>query len=59
MREAVGAVVWREELERYGWRCYQDIRNAIDAKSPSVKENVAACYWALDRRRQGLLFPQP
>ena len=48
MREKVGEVAWREEFERYGWRSFQDLRNAIDNKSPNAKEKATECYWHLD-----------
>jgi hypothetical protein len=53
IREKVGEVAWREELERHGWRDFQAIRNALDAKTPNVREQVAECYWHLDARKEG------
>lgn len=53
IREKVGEVAWREELERHGWRDFQAIRNALDAKTPNVREKVAECYWHLDARKEG------
>jgi energy-coupling factor transporter ATP-binding protein EcfA2 len=47
-REAVGEVQWREMLDRYGWKSFADIRKALDAKRPEVKEQVAQCYSHLD-----------
>ncbi len=44
IREEVGEVQWREVLEIYGWNCFQDIRKALDAKAPGVREKVAECY---------------
>ena len=49
VREEVGEVVYREELERYGWHSFEEMRNAIDTKKvPNVKEQVAECYRRLD-----------
>jgi ribosomal protein L37AE/L43A len=47
MREKVGEVAWREELERYSWRSFQDLRNAIDNRAPNAKEKATECYWHL------------
>jgi ribosomal protein L37AE/L43A len=48
VREKVGEIAWLGELERYGWRSFQDMRNALDAKAPNVREKIAECYWHLD-----------
>lgn len=48
VREKVGEIAWLGELERYGWRSFQDMRNALDAKAPNVRERIAECYWHLD-----------
>jgi AAA domain len=48
VREKVGEIAWLAELERYGWRSFQDMRNALDAKMPNVREKIAECYWHLD-----------
>ena len=48
MREAVGEVAYREELERYGWKDFQTMRAAIDNRTPNAKEKAAECYWHLD-----------
>jgi hypothetical protein len=48
IREKVGEVAWREELERYGWRSFQDVRNAIDNKALNAKEKAVECYRDLD-----------
>jgi hypothetical protein len=52
MREKVGEVAWREELERYGWRSFQDLRNAIDNRSPQAKEKATECYWHLNALKE-------
>jgi len=55
VRERVGEVIWREVLDRYGWKGFPDIRSALDAKSPGVRERVAECYSHLDAiARQGV-----
>jgi hypothetical protein len=48
MRERVGESVWRAELERYGWRNFQDIRNAIDNRTPGAPEKAADLYFHLE-----------
>jgi len=48
IREKVGEVQWRGVLESYGWKGFPDIRSALDAKSPGVRERVAECYSHLD-----------
>jgi hypothetical protein len=48
VREAVGEVQWRQVLEGYGWTGFPDIRKALDAKGPGVRERVAECYSHLD-----------
>jgi energy-coupling factor transporter ATP-binding protein EcfA2 len=52
MRERVGEVAYREELERYGWASFLHIRNALKAQDTlvTVKANVADCYWRMDDR---------
>ena len=35
-------------LERYGWRDFQALRNAIDNKAPNAKEKATEAYWHLD-----------
>jgi hypothetical protein len=37
-------------LQRNGfhWRSFQDLRNAIDNKSPNAQEKATECYWHLD-----------
>jgi len=54
MREAVGEVIWREELERWGWSSFNDVRNAIENKSPQAREKTAALFDALDARKGGI-----
>jgi len=53
VREAVGEVAWREELERWGWNSFNDIRNALDNKAPQAREKVATLYHALLVRKEG------
>jgi hypothetical protein len=54
MREAVGEVAWREELERYGWADFTGIRNSLDAKrDPQVREKVSDLYRHLEARKGG------
>jgi len=57
MRERVGEVAWLGELERYGWRCFQDIVKALDsAKGPAkdaVMSKVADCYDHLNMLKGG------
>jgi ribosomal protein L37AE/L43A len=53
IREKVGEVAWREELERYGWSSFQDLRNAIDNRTPNAKEKAMECYWHLDATVRG------
>ena len=53
IREKVGEVLWLGELERYGWHSFQEMRNALDAKGPNIREKVAACYWGLDAITKG------
>ena len=48
IREAAGEVAYRDELERYGWRDFQAMRNAIDNKAPNAKEKAVEAYWHLD-----------
>jgi hypothetical protein len=48
MRERVGENAWRQELERWGWTSFQDLRNAIVNNSPKAKEKAVECYWTLD-----------
>jgi hypothetical protein len=48
VREKVGEIAWLGELECYGWRSFQDMRYALDAKAPNVRERLAECYWHLD-----------
>lgn len=48
IREKVGETAWLQELDRYGWRSFQDMRNAIDNKAPNAKEKAVECYWHLD-----------
>jgi hypothetical protein len=48
IREAVGEVQWRQVLEGYGWTGFPDIRKALDAKSPGMREKVAECFSHLD-----------
>jgi hypothetical protein len=48
IREAAGEVAYRSELERYGWRSFQEMRNAIDNKAPNAKEKAVEAYWHLD-----------
>ena len=48
IREAVGETAWREELERYSWHSFQDLRNAIDNRTPNAKEKATECYWHLE-----------
>jgi len=52
-RESVGETAYLEELNRYGWRNFQELRNAIDAKAPGIKDKVADCYWHLLARKEG------
>ena len=54
MREGVGEVIWREELERWGWSSFNDVRNAIENKSPQAREKTAALFDALDARKGGI-----
>ena len=50
MRERVGEVAWRAELERYGWNSFKDIRNALDAQTKNavmrkqVGRKAIECY---------------
>jgi hypothetical protein len=52
IRERVGEVIWREHLERYGWREPVDIRNAMGSRDTEVKtlarKNARELYWHLD-----------
>lgn len=52
VRERVGEAVWREQVERCGWREYQDIRNAMDSRDAATKamakEKATDLYWQLD-----------
>lgn len=48
IREAVGETAWLGELERWGWKSFQDLRNAIDRREPRAIEKATQCYWALD-----------
>ena len=48
IREKAGEVAYREELERYGWKCFQDLRKAIDSRAPQAKEKATECYWHLE-----------
>jgi hypothetical protein len=48
MRERVGETAWLQELERYGWKSFQDMRNSIDNRKPNAKENAADVYWHLE-----------
>ena len=52
MRERVGEVAFREEMERYGWASFLHVRNALKAQEtlPAVKAQVADCYWRMDDR---------
>jgi hypothetical protein len=51
-RERVGEVLWRERLERCGWRELVDIRNAMDSRDAAAKatarQTARELYWALD-----------
>jgi len=40
-REKVGEVVYRAELERFGWKSAEDIKRAIDRKHPQAREHAA------------------
>jgi ribosomal protein L37AE/L43A len=61
MREQIGETAWLEELERYGWRSFQDMRNAYDAaaglRDPKTKDamkgKIADCYQHMDARKGG------
>lgn len=48
VREAVGEVEWRGELERWGWHRFPDIRAALDSKDRAArdraKQSVVECY---------------
>ena len=50
-RQEVGEVRFREELDRYGWREFKDIRKALDSKDEAAKllakAQAAECYWRL------------
>jgi hypothetical protein len=48
IREAVGETAWRGELEQFGWKTFQDMRNAIDNRSPNAREKAWACYCQLE-----------
>ncbi len=48
IREAVGETAWRGELEQFGWKVFQDMRNAIDNRSPNAREKAWACYCQLE-----------
>ncbi len=44
IRERVGEVVYRSELERYGWTRFDDIKNAIECKTPLAESKAAEVY---------------
>ncbi len=48
MRRQAGDTAWLSELERFGWRGFQDLRNAIDNKSPNAMQKATEIYWHLD-----------
>ena len=48
IREKVGEVAYRDELDRYGWKNFQEMRNAIDNRRANAKEQANECYWHLE-----------
>ena len=48
VREKVGEVVYRDELDRYGWKNFQEMRLAIDNRKPNAKDQANECYWHLE-----------
>ena len=43
-REKAGEAAWLQELGRYGWHSLQEMRNAIDNRTPHAKEKAVECY---------------
>lgn len=52
IREKVGELAYRDELERWGWTGFQDLRNAIDSRDKvshdRATQKAVECYWHLD-----------
>lgn len=48
IREIVAETAYRGELEQFGWKSFQDMRNAIDNRSPNAREKAWACYCQLE-----------
>ena len=44
MRKELGETAYLGELERYGWQRFQDIKNAIDNRTPGARQNADNCY---------------
>lgn len=57
VRERVGETEWLKELERWGWRTFTDLRNAVDSKDAAARkaalEKAGECYWHLDAIARG------
>ena len=57
LREAIGEVAWRSELERYGWKDFADIKRARDNKDAAAKElakaQIVECYYRMEARKEG------
>jgi energy-coupling factor transporter ATP-binding protein EcfA2 len=49
VRERVGEMVWRVELDAYGWRELLDIKNAMTGNDKvSARQKARELYWRLD-----------
>lgn len=44
LREHLGETIYLTELDRYGWRRFQDIKNAIDNRAPNAEQKAIECY---------------
>ena len=56
VRERVGEVAYRDVMERYGWRNFQEMRNALDSRDKASKEQAklkaAEAYFTMDALAQ-------